>query len=96
MLKSIWIWILTNVFKVQTETKQKDLEDNQKYAFEYERINDINFASIFSNKLANYVINDSNMNLEGDNKRVELLDKIAKANDKLFAHWKFGILPTVW
>ena len=75
MFKNIIMWILTNVFKVQTETKSKDIEDNQKYADEYERIDDINFNSIFSNKLANYVVNDSNMNITGENARVELLNK---------------------
>jgi len=84
MLRSIWIWILTNVFKIQTETKQKDLEDNQKYAFEYARIDDINFAAIFGNKLANYVINDSNLNLEGKNKRVDLLNKTGQSMWKKF------------
>lgn len=75
MFKNIIMWILTNVFKVQTETKSKDIEDNQKYAYEYERIDDINFNSIFSNKLANYVVNDSNMDITGENARVELLNK---------------------
>jgi A118 family predicted phage portal protein len=75
MLKNIFLWILQNIFKVKTETTQKEVEDNQKYAAEYERIDDINFNSIFSNKLANYVINDSNVNLTGDNARTELLNK---------------------
>ena len=75
MLKNIFLWILQNIFKVKTETTQKEVEDNQKYAAEYERIDDINFNSIFSNKLANYVINDSNVDLTGDNARTELLNK---------------------
>ena len=79
MLKTIWIWILTNVFGISTETRQKDIEDNQKYAFEYERIDEINFNAIFSNKLANYVVNDSNLNLDGNNKRVELLNKTGQS-----------------
>ena len=79
MLRNIWIWILTNVFKVQTETKQKDLEDNQKYSIDYQRIDDINFNAIFSNKLANYVINDSNLNITGNNKRVDLLNKTGQS-----------------
>jgi hypothetical protein len=62
------------VFKVDTQTTQKEVEDNQVYAREYERIDDINFNAIFSNKLANYVINDSNVNLTGENARVDLLD----------------------
>ena len=71
MLKGIVMWILNKVFKVPTETKQKEVEDNQKYAFEYERIDNINFNAIFSNKLANYVISDSNMNITGETKIVK-------------------------
>jgi len=79
MLKSIWIWILNNVFHVKTETNQKEVEDNQKYAHEYERIDGINFSSIFSNKLANYVVNDSNINILGENPRTDLLNKTAQS-----------------
>ena len=75
MLSKIWTWILEKLFHVSTETKQKDVEDNTKYAVAYERIDDINFASIFANKLANYTISDSNINIEGDNPRADLLDK---------------------
>ena len=79
MLSKIWTWILEKIFHVSTETKQKDVEDNTKYAFEYERIDDINFNAIFSNKLANYVVNDSNMNITGTNARVETLNKIGQS-----------------
>ena len=79
MFRSMWIWILNNVFRVQTETKTKELEDNLKYAYEYERIDDINFNAIFSNKLANYVVSDSSVNVDGDNERVEFLNKIAQS-----------------
>ena len=76
VFKNIIMWILNNVFHIQTQTTQKELQDNDVYAVEYERIDDINFNSIFSNKLANYVINDSNVNLTKENKRVELLDNV--------------------
>ena len=79
MLKNIFLWILQNVFKIKTETTPKEMQDNDIYAVEYERIDDINFNSIFSNKLANYVITDSNVNLEGQNKRVETLDKVLQS-----------------
>ncbi len=79
MLKNLFLWILQNVFKVNTQTTTKEVEDNQKYAAEYERIDDINFNSIFSNKLANYVITDSNLNVTGKNKRVELLDNVGQS-----------------
>lgn len=79
MLSKIWTWILEKIFRVTTETKQKDVEDNTKYAFAYERIDNINFTSVFANKLANYTISDSNMNLDGDNPRTELLNKIGNS-----------------
>lgn len=79
MFKNVIMWILTNVFKIQTETKPKEVDDNQKYALDYERIDDINFNSIFSNKLANYVINDSNVDITGENARVELLNKTVQS-----------------
>lgn len=79
MLKNIWMWILTNVFKIPSEATKKELEDNQKYAVEYERIDKINFNAIFSNKIANYVSNDSSMNITGDNARKDLLEKIGQS-----------------
>ena len=74
MISKIWAWILQKIFRVKTETKQKDVEDNERYAFAYERIDNINFTSIFANKLANYTISDSNLNIEGNNPRTELLN----------------------
>ena len=74
MLSKIWAWILQKIFRVKTETKQKDVEDNEKYAFAYERIDNINFTSIFANKLANYTISDSSLNIEGNNPRADLLN----------------------
>jgi A118 family predicted phage portal protein len=79
MLKNMFLWILQNIFKINTQTTQKEIEDNQKYASEYERIDDINFNSIFSNKLSNYAINDSNINIVGKNKRVELLNNVTQS-----------------
>ena len=75
MLKNIWIWILQNIFHIQTETTQKEVEDNSKYARIYEQIDNINFNAIFSNKLANYVVSDSTMDIEGENARADLLNK---------------------
>lgn len=79
MLKNIFLWILQNVFRINTQTTTKEIEDNERYAVEYERIDDINFNSIFSNKLANYVITDSNFNIEGNNKRVDLLNNVGQS-----------------
>lgn len=79
MLKNIWMWILTNVFKVQTQTTQKEIDENSIYAKIYEQIDNINFSAIFSNKLANYTISDSTMDIEGENARVDLLNKTGQS-----------------
>ena len=79
MFKNIINYILVNVFKIKTQTTNKEIDDNSKYAKMYESIDNINFSAIFSNKLANYVISDSNMNIEGDNARVELLNKVGQS-----------------
>lgn len=79
MLKNLFLWIVQTLFKRKTEVTSKDIEDNTKYAVAYERIDNINFTSIFANKLANYTISDSNMNIEGDNPRTELLNKTAQS-----------------
>ena len=71
MFKSILKYVLTNIFKIQTQTTEKEITDNDKYAKAYEDIDNYNFNAIFSNKLANYVISDSTMDIEGDNKRVD-------------------------
>ena len=78
MFQKFIMWIF-RLFNIQSQTTQKEVDDNQKYAAEYERIDEINFNSIFSNKLANYVINDSNVNVTGENARVELLDKTTQS-----------------
>lgn len=75
MFKSIIQYVLSFLFKTNTQTTSKEIDDNSKYAKLYESIDDINFGAIFSNKLANYTISDSNMNITGDNARVDLLNK---------------------
>ena len=79
MFKSIIKYILNNIFKIKTETTDKEINDNSKYASLYESIDDINFGSIFSNKLANYTISDSIMNITGENARVDLLNKTGQS-----------------
>ena len=76
MFKSIINYILNNIFKVNTETTEKEIDNNSKYAQAYQNIDDINFNAIFSNKLANYVVSDSQMNIEGENARVDLLNMV--------------------
>ena len=41
MFKSVIQYILNNVFKIKTQSKAKEIDNNQKYASEYERIDDI-------------------------------------------------------
>jgi A118 family predicted phage portal protein len=79
MFKSIIQYVLSFLFKTNTQTTKKEIDDNSKYAKLYESIDDINFNAIFSNKLANYTISDSNMNIDGDNARTELLDKTGQS-----------------
>lgn len=79
MFKSIIQYILNNIFKINTQTTKKEIDDNSKYAQLYESIDDINFGAIFSNKLANYTISDSTMNIDGENARVDLLNKIGQS-----------------
>ena len=79
MFKSIIKYILNNIFKVKTETTDKEIDNNSKYALAYEQIDEINFSSIFSNKLANYTIEDSTMDIEGENQRVDTLNKIGQS-----------------
>ena len=78
MLKSIFLWILTNIFKIETETNEKEVSDNQTYIQDYESTEDINFNAIFGNKLANYVRNESTFVIDGNNQRAELLNELAQ------------------
>ena len=94
MLKNIFLWILTNIFKIETETNEKEIKNNQTYVQEYEDISDINFNAIFGNKLANYVRNESLFNIDGDNARAELLNDLAQKvwkKMKKIASMSFGI-----
>ena len=84
MLKNIFLWIIQNVFKIKTETQQKEVDKNQEYARDYEDIKSINFNAIFSNKLSNYVMSDSELSIEGENARVDLLNKTGQSMWKNF------------
>jgi hypothetical protein len=93
MLKNVFLWIIQNFFKTDTQTTPHEINENSKYAKEYEYIDDINFNAIFSNKLANYVIADSNMNITGENARVDLLNKTGQSmwkKAKKFVSMGFG------
>ena len=73
MLKTLFNWILKTLFGVTTETNNKEMNDNERYAQEYREIEDINFTSIFANKLANMSMSDSTANIVGNNKRTQML-----------------------
>ena len=93
MFKNIIKYILNNIFKIKTQTTDKEIDDNSKYAKSYESIDNINFNAIFSNKLANYTISDSSLNIEGDNKRAELLNKTGQSmwkKSKKIVSMEFG------
>ena len=77
MLKNIFLWIVQNLFKRTSETTNKEVDENSKFAKIYQSIDDLNLTSVFSNKLANYTISDSTLNIEGNSKRTELLSKTA-------------------
>lgn len=74
MLKNIFLWIIQNIFKINTETTDFELNANEQHAKKYEAIDEINFNAIFANKLANYVANDSTFLVDGNNARAELLN----------------------
>lgn len=79
MFKSIIQYILNNIFKIKTQTTEKEIDDNDRYAKAYENIENINFNAIFSNKIANYTISDSTMDITGENKRVDLLNMVGQS-----------------
>lgn len=54
------------------------MQANDRFTYEYENDNDINFTAIFSNKLASITVSDSNIDVVGDNKRAELLQNTLK------------------
>ncbi len=102
MIKNVWQWVL-KLFNIQSETQNKEIELNDEYAENYKRIDEINFTAIFSNKLANYTVNDSTIDIEGNNKRAEFLKdtmtpiwkKIKKPVDMAFGLGAIALVPYV-
>lgn len=76
MLKTVWNWILSKLFGVSTETSNREMNNNDLYAEEYRAIDEINFTSIFANKLSNYVVSDSTVEMLGVTRRTEILNTI--------------------
>lgn len=82
MKNFLWDVILSLFGKKQKRTEE--IKNNKKYSNEYEDNKDINITSIFSNKLANYTINDSTIDVDGNDKRSEVLkDAIKKLKKQL-------------
>lgn len=81
MLIGLWNKILALFGKKQIEN---DLitQENEQFVAKYEFDKDINFTAIFANKLANYTISDSNIDVNGNNKRAELLKGVIKKLNK--------------
>ena len=77
MIRALWNKILALFGKKQTNSDGQ-LEENEKFVSNYEDTRDINFTAIFANKLANYVVSDSNIDVTGNNKRSELLQNALK------------------
>lgn len=73
MLKSLWNFILKVLFNTKTETNNAEMTMNEKFAQDYRAIEEINFTSIFANKLANFVVSDSTVDIVGSNKRTQML-----------------------
>ena len=77
MLLNFWNKILALFGKKQLSDDML-MQTNDKFTFDYENDKDINFTAIFANKLANITISDSNIDVVGDNKRVDLLQETLK------------------
>ena len=80
-IRNLWDKVLS-LFGVKTQTTDQENKSNQFYNSAYEDIVRINYNAIFSNKLSNYVSNESTLSIKEDNKRAELLNDILKKVDK--------------
>lgn len=100
MLKDIWTKIM-EWLGISSITTDEERIKNEEFTENYRRIENINFTAIFSNKLANYTINDSSVLVEGNNKRAEYLNgllehlwrKMKKAVDMAFGLGAVAIIP---
>lgn len=79
MLQNIFLWIMEHIFKIKTQTTPDVVSQNNDYQREYERIDQINFTSIFANKISNYVANDSNIDVTGTSERAKYFNEIAQS-----------------
>lgn len=83
MFRYIWQRIL-ELFDKKQNVDDRRLNQNNRFTLEYEDTRDINFNSIFANKLANLTISDSNIDIIGDDNRTKLLkDTLKRLKRKL-------------
>lgn len=81
ILKNIWSRILS-ILHIKTITTEQQYTDNDFYQNSYEDIKRINFNAIFSNKISNYVCNQSTISIDSEDKRSQLLSEtISQVND---------------
>lgn len=74
MLERVWQYIKQLFGKSKTVTSTKQQKTNQEYNDDYTDIKQINFTSIFANKLATLATSDSTASIEENNARCELLN----------------------
>ena len=76
MFATMWEKILSILGK--KKSKDINTSESERYVINYEDSKDINFTAIFANKLSNFAINDSNIDIKKTNKRGELLGDVVK------------------
>lgn len=77
MIRTLWDKILA-LFGKKKIINDKEQEENESYVYDYEDTKDINFTAIFANKLANYTMSDSNIDIVGDNQRADMHRQVIK------------------
>jgi len=77
MFRTMWDKILS-LFGKEPIKNDKEQIENERYVTEFEETKNINFTAIFANKLANYTMSDSNIDVKGDNKRAILMQDVVK------------------
>lgn len=77
MLNNLWNRILALFGKKQI-SDDIIMQVNERFTSNYEDDKNINFTAIFANKLANFTISDSNIDITGDSIRAEQLNEVLK------------------
>lgn len=77
MLNNLWNIILALFGKKQI-SDDMIMQVNERFTSNYEDDKNINFTAIFANKLANFTISDSNIDITGDSIRAEQLNEVLK------------------